>query len=154
MIQRIQTIYLFFAFVILLLMYFFPLAEFLSGQHELYYFYIDGIKPEGALEGHYFQKTLPVFILLSIVCLVVVISIFLFKKRILQMRLCIFSVLLLVGLCGLMAFYFLNAKNRLEAIVHYNYPLVFPVVTIILIYLAFRGIRKDELLVRSYERIR
>lgn len=154
MIQRIQTVYLFGAMVLLSLMFFFPLAEFLSADNELYVFYVDGIKTEGALQGTYFQKTMPVLILLSVVCLVLFINIFLFKNRVLQMRLCVFDIILMLGLCGLMVFYMLDAKSRLEAIASYNYTLIFPVIAAVLTYLAFRGIRRDELLVRSYERIR
>jgi hypothetical protein len=53
-----------------------------------------------------------------------------------------------------MAFYIFHIKNEIGGTIVYNYPLVFPLIAVILTYLGFRGIRKDELLVRSYERIR
>ena len=36
----------------------------------------------------------------------------------------------------------------------FDISIIFPVVSIVFTFLAYRGIRKDELLVRSYERLR
>jgi len=45
------------------------------------------------------------------------------------------------------------AKNN-DAQIFYNIPMVIPIVTIILSYLAIRAIGKDEALIRSIDRIR
>ena len=103
MIQRIQSLYLFGAFILNVLMFFIPVLRFLLSGGELYYFYIFGIfNPENnSVE----QSTIPLIILLVIISLINVLIIFLFKKRVLQIRLCIYNMLLLIGLVILIIFY-------------------------------------------------
>jgi hypothetical protein len=47
----------------------------------------------------------------------------------------------------------MNNLPNLET-VSYRLPIVFPVISAILHYLAFRGIRKDELMVQALSRLR
>ncbi len=81
-------------------------------------------------------------------------GIFLFRQRALQMRLCIFCIILLVGwYLALVAFAFLLG----DGLVGDYRPEVWaaiPAVNAILLYLAFRGILHDDLLVRSLDRLR
>ncbi|MFW6370734.1 MAG: DUF4293 family protein, partial [Bacteroidota bacterium] len=72
-----------------------------------------------------------------------------------QMRVVIYAMLLLVGSLGLTYYYLTQTMKQLDA-PNYSFELAvtFPLVAIILLYLAFRGIRRDELLVRSINRIR
>jgi hypothetical protein len=51
-------------------------------------------------------------------------------------------------------FWVIVFRQLLVADYWFRMPVVFPVLAIILIYLAFRGIRKDEILIRSLDRIR
>jgi flagellar basal body-associated protein FliL len=78
--------------------------------------------------------------------------IFLYKKRILQIRILVFSVVLLLGLFGL--FFYFTYAGFTGAKVAFKVPVVFPVVAVILDYLAIRAIGKDEALIRSLNRIR
>lgn len=152
MIQRVQTIYLFIALILMVLMYFFPFAKIINVQGIVYTFEFDGVKK--AADNAYILKTLPTVILLSAICLINFIDIFLYKRRILQMRLCIFSMLLMLGLFGLNYYFLSAAESGIHGTIVYKYPFIFPIIAAILNYLAFRGIRKDELLVKAYERIR
>ncbi len=71
------------------------------------------------------------------------------------MRLCIFLMLISVGMIGMMFFYTWVAGNKFDATqTLYQWRFVIPPIAIILQFLAFRGIRKDELLVKAYDRIR
>ena len=88
-------------------------------------------------------------------------TIVIFHKRILQMRLTMFNMLLLIGYLLTYAFFSWVYQQKLNEI-HAQFPVVFelrlnsifPLVSIILCFLAYRGIRRDEKLVRSLERIR
>ncbi len=152
MIQRKQTVYMFFALIIMGLMFFFPVLRFIdpnSNTYELTYLGVINIE-----NGNYIVKAIPLTILLAVIVLLLLITIFSYKNRILQMRLSVFSILLMIGSLGLIFFYALYGQGKIHGEIFYLYPLIFPVVSTILTFLAFKGIKKDEELVRSYDRIR
>lgn len=104
-------------------------------------------------------------ILLIIVMLLTSLSILLFRKRMRQLRLTIFSTILLVGYVvayAVFAYYYNanlelhtpDAAVRIAPTFHIKLMAIFPVLSIILNCLAIQGIRKDEALVRSLDRIR
>ncbi len=152
MIQRIQTLFLLGAAVFLAFMLFMPLAEILTADGVYHTVESGGLKTES---GEVLVPTLPVLILILVTALLLLINIFLFRKRKLQIRLCVYSIVLCFGLIGLLYYYWVVMFRQIN-VEHYwlRIPVVFPVVAIILIYLAFRGIRRDEILVRSIEKIR
>mgnify|MGYP006303265229 FL=1 len=154
MIQRIQTLFLFLAAVAIGDMFFFPFAEMITLKGEIYMFWFDGLRPAEQNIPGVFVDTLPLIILMGLSGIIPLINIFLYKKRVLQMRLCIFDILLMAGLLGLEYFYLDHARDLVDATIHYNFPVILPVAGIILLYLAFRGIRKDELLIKSIDRLR
>jgi hypothetical protein len=147
MIQRIQTIYIFFAAVLTALLLKLDFAE-LAVEGQLYVFNAKGIigGEEVLFNG------LPILSFIGLITLLHLIVIFLFKKRILQIRILGFTIILLLGLVGVM-FYFLYAAFDGAEIV-FKIPVVFPVLAVILDYLAIRAIGKDEALIRSLNRIR
>jgi hypothetical protein len=151
MIQRIQTIYLLFASVILGLLLFLPLASMIDAEANNFSYLFYGVIDS---EGKIAMLDYPLAILLVIMPILNLIAIFLFKKRILQMRICIFNILLMLGSLALIWYYSYQAENTLFVDTFFSYPVVFPLVAAILTFLAFRGIRKDEILVRSADRIR
>ena len=154
MIQRVQTIYLFFASALMFSMFFFPLALMADHEGGFYYFDLTGIY-EGV--GETATKTIPVLPLRFLVIVTAALSfltIFFYKRRIFQIRLCIFNILMHIGFYALFFFYYFHAMNRLEIFADFKITVVFPVIAVILVFLATRGIRRDELLVRSYDRIR
>ena len=81
-------------------------------------------------------------------------AIFLFRRRALQMRVCTFCIILLLGwYATYAAFAYLVG----EGLVGEFRPQVWasiPAISAILLYLAFRGILHDEMLVRSLDRLR
>jgi hypothetical protein len=156
MLQRIQTLYLLAASVLMSLLLFLPLAEIAAEGIGIYTvlskgWYLSG----GGGTAELAMAAWPVFILVLFLTLLPLINIFLYKKRKLQIRICIYSIILAFGLIGLIYYYFVIGFRQLDEPAYaLRFPLVVPVIFIILIYLAFRGIRKDEILVRSLERIR
>lgn len=150
MIQRIQTLFLIVSTAILSLLYIFPLTEFSDDNSQIFNFSVFGI----FADNEEIISTIPLLILLSIVVLLSLISIFAFKNRSLQMRLSVFNILVLIGFIGMFAFYIFNTTDSINANIHYTIFSVMPVISIILIYLAYRAIKRDEELVRSADRIR
>ena len=82
-------------------------------------------------------------------------NIFLFKRRMLQVRITIFAGFLLLGYClvyGLFVYRFLGRFDGSQFI--FSWATSLPVIAMILDYLAFRGIMKDEMLIRTLDRLR
>ncbi len=146
MIQRIQTIYLIIVVILIVQVFFFPFLIFFNEQESISF---DALKIS---DGEYL---LPLSILFGTIILLALISIFLYKKRMLQARITVVNTLLLLGSIGLVAYFGWQMKNSLtDYHIQYNFTCIFPIIAIIFNYLALRGIQKDEALVRSANRIR
>jgi hypothetical protein len=95
-------------------------------------------------------------VLLTIIIVIAFVSIFLYKKRMLQIRLCVFNAFLLIGFYGLFAFFLwkMSATPDIFRFSNVRLALSFPFISLILDYLAIRNIGADETLVRSLNRLR
>lgn len=156
MIQRIQTLYLFLAFALMGLMYFFPLMTF-AGNGQEYEIVLLGIRSTSAPNA-YIASALHLLILWVTATVLPLMNIFLYKARLLQMRLCLVEILLALGLQIVVGIYVFNAKSMAEQCeshaITYSVASLIPLACIILSALAFRAIRRDQRLVRSLDRIR
>ncbi|OFX86916.1 MAG: hypothetical protein A2W99_04165 [Bacteroidetes bacterium GWF2_33_16] len=152
MLQRIQTVYLLIVTLLMGSMYFYPYAELLAQDNQIYVYNFNGLFLEGGKTIYFL--TIPPVILLSIIIVVSLVSILLFKKRILQMRISFINLMLMLGYLGLNYYYIKSFSSQLTGVISYNIIVVFPVVAAILTYLAIRAIGKDEALIRSLDRIR
>lgn len=135
MIQRIQTIYLFIVTVLGILLCCFPVAE--AGDFT--------IKWGATITFSGLSLLMPIVSLTTI---------FLYKKRILQMRLCSFDIILNVLTLLLTALDVYLAHNTGDADIKLYWPVVIMPINVIFLYLAIRAIGKDEALVRSLDRLR
>ncbi len=154
MIQRIQTLYLLIIAVLTALTLFAPLAWFGNdaGEFTLYAFSLKN----GA--GEAVQSTIYMGILLALTCALPLLTIFLFKRRMLQLRLCVVELVLLVGALAMEAvYYFLSYRVFAGIEFHtqgFRPAIALPLVCLLFACLAARAIFRDELLVRSLDRIR
>jgi len=147
MIQRIQTVYILLAGVLTATLYKLKLAD-LSVNNELMEFFAKGIfKGEDIV-----YNGLPLMVLIGIIAVLHFAGLFLYKKRILQIRILVFSIILLLGLFGL--FFYFTYMGFEGAKVAFKIPVAFPLIAVILDWLAIRAIGKDEALIRSLNRIR
>ncbi len=147
MIQRIQTIYILIAGLLVATLFKLKLAD----------ISVDGELMELVGKGIYKAETLvfnglPLLIFTGIITVLHLVVIFMYKKRIVQIRMLVFTIILLIGLFG-MFFYFTYAGFD-GAKVAFKIPIVFPIIAVVLDWLAIRAIGKDEALVRSLNRIR
>jgi hypothetical protein len=147
MVQRIQTLYVFLSMLLIGFLLVFPFADIAEGG-KLFVFDKLGISGENGQ----IQNGWPIAALIIIIDLLHLIVIFSYKKRIRQIRMLIFSILLMVGLFGM--FYFFTWYSFEEARISFKIVVAFPLVAIVLDYLAIRAIGKDEALIRSIDRIR
>lgn len=153
MLQRIQTVYLLVVVALTVAMLFLPLAVLQSGD-QLFAFDVAGLSTM-VEQSELIYPTWGLFALIVIISLLAFLIIFLFKNRILQIRLCVFNSILMLGFYGLFAFFYWSIKGQMEVIsMSFKFALSFPLVCLILNYLAIRNIGADEALVRSLDRLR
>jgi len=92
------------------------------------------------------------FVILLVVAALSFVTIFLFKKRMLQIRLTIFSCVVLIGYyMALFAYIFMLAEDTTFSA---SWTICLPFAALILNWLAIRGIGADEALVKAYDRLR
>lgn len=81
--------------------------------------------------------------------------IFLFKNRGLQKRICYMAILMqLFFLIVLLVTVYKQVPRGLSGVQGFQIASIFPLINSILIYLAIRGIKKDDELIRSMDRLR
>ena len=152
MIQRIQTRYLFAAAALMVTALLTPLAYFAAGTDE-YTLRAFSLSGSGMT-----LSTIYMGIVMALAAAVPLVNIFLFKRRMLQIRLCAVELVLLLGSVAFIGiYYYLSARMISQAEFHaqgFRIAAVFPLVALVLDYLAMRAIFKDELLVKSLDRIR
>lgn len=108
----------------------------------------------GEQGGEIIQRLWPMTVILAVVPLLALIALFLFRNRQLQMRLTMMVLLLSLGTIILGAFYILMFDRKIDVTIIWNIRVLFPVVSAIIAWLAYRAILKDEIRVRSYDRLR
>ena len=154
MIQRIQTIYLFISTLLIAGLFVTPIAELLSSNGEVYTLTPFSISSEFNTENGNLIDTWPIAVLTAVIALGFFISIFLYKKRVLQARLCMFNIILLIGLALAIYFYSALGQSELDAKISYSIFNISIPITLILAFISNRRIRLDNALVKSYDRIR
>jgi hypothetical protein len=151
MIQRIQTLFLFGVAVLSGLMLTGDLVMMDSGSGTLFSISFMGLSEEG---GGILQRLWPLTFLLALVPVLSLVAIFLYRRRPLQMRVTMIVLLLSLGTLILGAFYVLMFDRKIDITILWKVRAVFPLVSAILAWLAHRAILRDELLVKSYDRLR
>jgi hypothetical protein len=138
------------------MMMLFPLASLSLRDGQSVVFYSYGVNkyitPENA---EMITRTLPVILLVCLTGLISFVAIFQFRRRVIQMRICLVNILLLVVLLLLELIYYHVVKSTLPVEDHtMKLPGIFPLVGIVLTILAYSSIHEDEILVQSVDRLR
>lgn len=149
MIQRIQTLFLLIALVLQALLFFQPLAVLQLDDATFYEIFV-----KGYVFNNQIQYSVSLLIFTFITLLLNLVIIFLYKKRILQMRLAVYNTILLIGLQGVIAYTIYATSDNLNAEIFLQYAAILPIIIAILHLIAFKYIKRDEELVRSADRIR
>ena len=150
MLQRIQSVYLVLAAAAMLISVAVPLATFYFNT-EVVVFEAMGIY----LNGELTDSTWGLFAIGLFSSVVALITIFLYKSRLLQIRLSIFNIVLMIGFYLYFAFiiYKVYPVESLE-FSKVGFGIIMPIISIILTILAIRKIGADEALVQSLNRLR
>jgi len=155
MLQRIQTLYLLAIVVLSGFVIFSPLASLVNNIDNLIYQVdfkgISLVKTTGSIiESRIWGLT-------SISCvipIIALITIFSFKNRMKQIRLSVINMFFMICFYIFLLLYLWAGCQRLHADWHLKLVAAFPLINLILNYLAIGSIGKDEKLVKSTERLR
>ena len=149
MIQRIQSVYLLVVTILTVVCMCNPIGSIIASTNEISEFGNLCITlPDGSKD----YAPWALFAILLVVALLSFGTIFLFKKRMLQIRLTIFSSVMLIGYYAALVAYILLLAE--ETTFSASWSICLPFVCIILNWLAIRGIGADEALVKAYDRLR
>ncbi len=155
MLQRIQTIYLLAVVVLSGFIIFSPLAELINATDNLDYLVkIDGIFLVKATGNIIESRIWALASVTLVVPIIALITIFSYKNRVKQIRLSVINMLFMLCFYVFLVLYLWPACIQLHTDWHLKIAAVFPLINIILTYLAIGAIGKDEKLVKSLDRLR
>lgn len=156
MIQRIQTVYLLLTVIVCGLLFFLPFAEFLGQTAIVEYTVLGVVEKTPSVEplfSHYF--TFPLTIIAVAMVIMPLLSIFMYKKLNKQLLFIRFSFLLNFVLLALVFFYYNEKIGDVVGVdPNYQFAIFAPLISMLLLLLAMRGVRKDIELIRSTDRLR
>ncbi len=157
MIQRIQTLFLLLALISGALVFYFPLADFyheLYGNYKLFVTELKSMDPDPKMTTSIWFNS-PLWLTAGASLILTLITIFLYKNRITQLRLVAFNILLNVSFVVMIFIIYSNKITKLTQIEpSYQLGIFFPLISLVFLILANRFIRKDEVLVKSADRLR
>lgn len=156
MIQRIQTIYLFLATLVLFALYVFPLIHNVNINGTISSINVKGVYQDLIDNRHYSIEFMAIKILTAPIAILPTLIIFFFKKRKQQIALCYSAILVIIG------FSFSIAQTVKSVTIgglqiefaNMGIGMFLSSIAIILIILALKAIQRDEKLVRSADRLR
>ncbi|GAA4450877.1 DUF4293 domain-containing protein [Rurimicrobium arvi] len=142
MIQRIQSVWLFVAAFVSAALFIFPLYHYTQAGTEQ----LMGARSEYLL-----------LVLATLMTLLPMVAIFQFRNRKRQKGMVWTAILIAAAFIAVMLMKIQNLKNAGQPAINDNFALpgpVIPVLTIVFLFLALSGIKKDEELLRSVDRLR
>jgi hypothetical protein len=141
MIQRIQSLWLLLAAASFFFLFKLPLA---GAQTQA-----------GAITELFAASNLLMFIVAILLGIIALVAIFLFKNRSSQKSLIWLGILLDIVFLVMLYFQMENLKSN-PTLVNQTFKMgaIFPILYIILMVMAYNGIRKDEKLIKSVDRLR
>ena len=155
MIQRIQSVYLFLTTLMSILFLNGSFLNFMNKTGVITKLTFKGIEEGSPGQGFtLIESLLPLSIVLLFIAVISLVTIFFFKKRKVQIWLTgilIGLVSFLILACG-HSTYLIMTKYSAEIVP--GIKMALPFLMLIFSILAYRGIRKDENLVKSYDRLR
>lgn len=155
MLQRVQTIWLFFATAAIFSLFLFPYLQTFNTDGSVKALKVTGIQENIGGQIVQTEAFTGLTIATVIIGLIPFITIFLFKNRKKQMMLCYVSI---VSILGFSFWLVQTAKTALGGITlqseNYGLGVILPSLAVFFMVLALRGIRRDDKLIKSADRLR
>jgi len=164
MIQRVQTLYLLGIVILGVMLFFLPVIQFTTPENSviqrMFLLSAQGLEEMptefdyGILPAVEMQGLWGLTVITLLIPVLALVDIFLYKKRLLQARLNIFTAMVCVGYYGMLFMYVWFMRHTIRVEWDICFAACIPLVCLILVVGATRLILKDEMLVRAADRIR
>lgn len=157
MIQRIQSIFLALVFLLGMVLFVSPVLSFTSYENT---YVMNAYHTINSVDNTVVSKNIGIGAMQGLVALLALVSVFLYKKRQLQIKLCKLNILLVAIQIAAIVLYIDVAKDAIspnapnDVLIGIKYGAIFPILSLTFLYLSIRFIKKDEDLVRSADRLR
>lgn len=149
MIQRIQSVYLLIVAILSVIVISNHVGTFIGTDNSITEFTNLSLVFQDGTESY---EPWALFAIQMISAIISLVTIFMYRKRMLQIRLSLFNIILAVGYYATMITFVFMLKG--ESTFVPSWVVCLPFVGIVLDWLAIRAIGKDEMLVKAYERLR
>jgi hypothetical protein len=156
MIQRIQTLFLFIVFGLNLAIFFVPIASFFDSPVYTVDFGLLGVREYTHYHADW-PDTIYLAAITGLICLLSFITVFMYKRRMMQIRFIRFMILLSIIFLALIFFFYvpnLEALTQTRADYISQPGIYLSIASVLFLILASRFIMKDEKLIRSANRLR
>jgi amino acid transporter len=153
MIQRKQSLWLLLAALLNAGVFYFDLYQMHTTVHST----VNGVDTAKDTVGQIrVSEHFPILLIAILMTLLPVVTIFLFKKRKRQITISLASILAIISFIAVLLFYVNSLASSPIPPVTGNYWIgaVLPVISLVFIIMAISGIRRDEKLVKSVDRLR
>lgn len=155
MIQRVQSLYLLLTTILSVLFLNGSILNFIDkAGSTINVTFSEVLKTAEGQPPELVEKLLPLTILIILIPVVAMITIFLFKNRKLQMKSAIFLIVLTSLLMIAFIHVSMSVMRKFDASMVFGFRMILPLIMLLLSILAYRGIKKDDKLVKSYDRLR
>jgi peptidoglycan/LPS O-acetylase OafA/YrhL len=155
MLQRVQTVWLFFATAAIFSLFLFPYLQVLDANRSVKAIKVTGVYQDingQIVQTEPFQALTIATVVLGLLPFVII---FFYRNRKKQINICYLAIVAILGY----AFWLVQTAKQVLGdftlqLENYGIGVILPSLAILFIILALRGIRKDEKLVRSADRLR
>ena len=154
MIQRIQTIWLLIGAALSAFLFKLPIVQVKGSPGNAYVLEFSGIKHMTETGEVMLQSSIAIPVMLILILLLSVSAVFLFKNRNVQKTVSLVIFALSVCLVIVTAFHSWKLINEFKAALKFSPGIIVPPLLCIVSVLAYKGIARDDNLVKSYDRIR
>lgn len=155
MIQRMQTVYLLLTTILSVLFLNGHIIRFVNGPKNVLYLGSDGIRIMDNIGG---SETVWILLLLTLliilILLISLITVFMYRKRKIQMKLATGLIVFVCILILAAVYYYISVTMKYSGEIKPGINVIILPILLVLSYLAYRGIKRDENIVKSYDRLR
>jgi hypothetical protein len=162
MIQRIQSLYLLMVIIAYSLLFFFPIASYKTVPVDIVALTL--VTPTNNITSFSLLKitsdkfssnsTIPLIAVVVILALAVMVTIFLYKKRLLQIKITAIILLAHIGFIAALFYFADSVAKKVGVEAAYETGAYIALIPLVFLVLANRSIRRDEKMVRSTDRLR
>lgn len=155
MIQRIQSLYLFLIFLLSSLLFFGSILTFSNSAGAVIKITFANIVKSTESQGfEVIERLLPLSVIIILIPILSMVTIFFFKRRNIQLRLAVVLIILCILLVIALIYGSFTAISQQNASLVPGFNMIVPLAILVLSLLAYLGIKNDDRLVKSYDRLR